>query len=109
MMRNGLARRRAQQQGESIDAMVRPVVKLFTPDAGGTWLLSELSPGDCDLAFGLCDYADGNPALANVRISDLRYIHGRTNRTIEKDVHFKATKSLAAYTKQARIVGYIVA
>lgn len=31
-----------------------PVVKLFTPDAGATWLLSELDPEDNDIAFGLC-------------------------------------------------------
>ena len=29
-----------------------PVVKLFTPDAGATWLLTELDPNDPDIAFG---------------------------------------------------------
>lgn len=28
-----------------------PVVKLFTPDAGATWLLSEIDPEDHDIAF----------------------------------------------------------
>ncbi|MDB5723494.1 MAG: transposase, partial [Novosphingobium sp.] len=32
-----------------------PVVKLFTPDAGATWLLTELDPDEPDIAFGLCD------------------------------------------------------
>ncbi|MBO9443919.1 DUF2958 domain-containing protein [Phaeobacter italicus] len=31
-----------------------PVVKLFTPDGGATWLLSETDPEDADIAFGLC-------------------------------------------------------
>lgn len=31
-----------------------PVVKLFTPDATCTWLLTEIDPDDPDLAFGLC-------------------------------------------------------
>lgn len=31
-----------------------PVVKLFTPDAGATWLLTEIDPEDTDHAFGLC-------------------------------------------------------
>lgn len=31
-----------------------PVVKLFTPDAGATWLLTEIDPDDEDHAFGLC-------------------------------------------------------
>ncbi|EQD78676.1 hypothetical protein B1A_02140, partial [mine drainage metagenome] len=37
--------------GEEIDP--RPVVKLFTPDAGATWLLTELDPSHPDRAFGL--------------------------------------------------------
>ena len=32
-----------------------PVVKLFAPDGGATWLLSETDPEDADIAFGLCD------------------------------------------------------
>jgi hypothetical protein len=32
-----------------------PVVKLFAPWCGATWLLTELDPGDPDIAFGLCD------------------------------------------------------
>ena len=36
-----------------------PVVKLFTPDAGCAWLLSEVDPDDNDIAFGLCDLGVG--------------------------------------------------
>ena len=32
----------------------QPVVKLFTPDAGATWLLTEIDPDDEDHMFGLC-------------------------------------------------------
>jgi Protein of unknown function (DUF2958) len=35
------------------DIDFKPVVKLFTPDARCTWLLTEL--GLDDIAFGLCD------------------------------------------------------
>ena len=31
-----------------------PVVKLFTPDPGAIWLLTELDPDDVGTAFGLC-------------------------------------------------------
>ncbi|WP_439331030.1 DUF2958 domain-containing protein [Mesorhizobium carmichaelinearum] len=31
------------------------MVKLFTRDAGATWLLTEIDPDDPDHAFGLCD------------------------------------------------------
>jgi len=40
-----------------------PVVKLFTPDAGATWLLTEIDPDDDDHAFGLCDLGLGYPEL----------------------------------------------
>lgn len=43
-----------------------PVIKLFTPDAGATWLLTELDPDDPDIAFGLCDLGLGNPELGSV-------------------------------------------
>ena len=50
---------RMQQNGirsqEDPDFDPEPVVKLFTPDANATWLLTELDPDDPDLAFGLCD------------------------------------------------------
>ena len=38
-----------------------PVVKLFTPDANATWLLSEIDPEEPDIAFGLCDLGMGSP------------------------------------------------
>lgn len=40
---------------ENPDFDPAPVVKLFTPDAGATWLLTEIDPDDHDHAFGLCD------------------------------------------------------
>lgn len=40
-----------------------PVVKLFTPDAGATWLLTEIDPDDHDRAYGLCDLGLGMPEL----------------------------------------------
>jgi hypothetical protein len=46
-----------------------PVVKLFTPDAGATWLLTELDPDDQDTAFGLCDLGLGCPELGYVSLA----------------------------------------
>ena len=47
------------------DIDFKPVVKLFTPDAQCTWLLTELDP-DGGLAFGLCDLGMGEPELGYV-------------------------------------------
>jgi hypothetical protein len=48
-----------------------PVVKLYTPDAHATWLLTELDPTDGDRAYGLCDVGLGAPELAHLKLSDL--------------------------------------
>src|SRR5215471_19166726 len=59
----------AAARGEERDP--RPVVKLFTPDANATWLLTELDPDDPDIAFGLCDLGMGYPELGSVRLSEI--------------------------------------
>lgn len=84
-----------------------PVVKLFTPDAGCTWLLSELDPEEPDLAFGLCDLGMGSPEMGNVLISELESVRGKLGLPIERDLHFKADKSLTAYADEARRLGHI--
>ena len=79
-----------------------PVVKLFTPDAQATWLLTELSPDDPDLAFGLCDTGQGFPELGMVRISELAEFRGFLGLHIERDLYFRAKKTLTAYAEDAR-------
>ena len=56
-----------------------PVVKLFIPDAGATWLLTELDPKGPDLAFGLCDLGVGYPELGYVRLSEILEVRGRVH------------------------------
>lgn len=79
-----------------------PVVKLFTPDAGCTWLLSELDPDDPDIAFGLCDLGMGYPELGSVRISELESVCGKLGLPVERDRYFKADKPMSAYADEAR-------
>ena len=47
-----------------------PVVRLFTPDAHATWLLTSLDPVDGDTAYGLIDLGDA-AALFFSRGTDL--------------------------------------
>jgi len=91
--------------GEDIDPL--PVIKLFTPDASATWLLTEIDPDDEDLAFGLCDLGLGCPELGSVRLSELDSVRGRLGLPIEKDIHFVANMSISAYAKEARSNGMI--
>lgn len=85
----------------------QPVVKLFCPWGAATWLLSELDPDEPEIAFGLCDLGMGSPELGNVSLAELAAVRGPGGLTIERDQHFKPTKSLAAYADEAREHGCI--
>jgi len=80
-----------------------PVVKLFNPCGAATWLLTELDPEDPDIAFGLCDLGFGSPELGSVRLSELEGVKLMGGALgIERDILFKASKSLSAYADEAR-------
>jgi hypothetical protein len=87
----------------------KPVVKLFTPGAGATWLLTELDPSDEDRAFGLCDLGLGCPELGYVSISELKDLRHTLRAGIEQDRSWQATKTLSAYADEARAHGRIMA
>ena len=76
-----------------------PVVKLFTPDAGATWLLTEIDPGDEDAAFGLCDLGLGCPEIDYVSLSELATVRGRLGLPVERACHFKADRPLSSFVK----------
>ena len=84
-----------------------PVVKLFTPDAGCTWLISEIDPDDHDRLFGLCDLGMGCPELGYVSLSELESVRGRLNLPVERDLWFEADKTLSAYADEASKHGAI--
>lgn len=84
-----------------------PVVKLFTPDAAATWLLSEIDPSDPDRAFGLCDLGLGCPELGWVSLSELAAVRGRLGLLIERDRHWRAERSLSCYLAEAQALGRI--
>lgn len=101
LLDNGIAAAR----GERRDPL--PVVKLFVPGAGATWLLSELDPRDRDTAFGLCDLGLGSPELGYVRLSDLERSCGMLRLPVERDLYFKPKRALSAYATLARADGLI--
>jgi len=102
-----LANGRLSLEQENFDPA--PVVKLFTPDAGATWLLTEIDPDDHDHAFGLCDLGLGFPELGWVRLAEIAAVHGRLGLPVERDLHFQAQKRLSVYAREGRLAGRIVA
>lgn len=88
-----------QQGDKEVDH--QPVVKLFTPDAQATWLLTELDPAE-GLLFGLCDLGVGFPELGYVALAELENLRGRLGLPVERDQHWQADKPLSAYCEEAR-------
>jgi len=78
-----------------------PVVKLFTPDAQCTWLLSEIDPEDPDRAFGLCDLGMGCPELGHVSLKALAAVRGQLGLPVERDRSFRPKGLLSAYAERA--------
>ena len=106
LLRNGRLHEQFAERDEAEPDFL-PVVKLFTPDAGCTWLLTELDPENPDVAFGLCDLGMGCPELGSVSIAELESVRGRLGLPIERDLHFSPTKAISAYADEARKRGCI--
>ena len=103
---NGRAQRAAMDKGDgALD--FKPVVKLFTPDAQCTWLLTELDP-DGGLAFGLCDLGLGEPELGYVSLIEPATVRRKLGLPVERELHFKGDKMISAYAEEARARGHIV-
>src|SRR5215813_9995896 len=107
LLRNGRLHQQCDETGEEkLDFM--PLVKLFTPDAGCTWLLTEIDPDDPDIAFGLCNLGMGHPELGSVSLSELASVRGPLKLPIERDLHFVPLKTISAYANEARAAGGIL-
>lgn len=85
-----------------------PVVKLFTPDAGCTWLITAIDPDDTDILWGLCDLGLGFAEYGTVRLSEILALRGKLGLSVERDLHFKATAPISAYIKLSYPAGRIV-
>ncbi len=107
MRDNSAHNQRMERSGKDSEDFM-PVVKLFTPWGGSTWLLTEID-ADGDTMFGLCDLGQGCPELGYVSLSELEAVRGRFGLTIERDMHFVADKTLSVYADEARAKGRIAA
>ena len=78
-----------------------PVVKLFTPDAGATWLLTELDPEEPDRAWGLADLGTGFPEFGTVWLPEIEALRGKLGLSVERDLSFKARGPISRYIDAA--------
>ena len=99
---------RSAEERDNFDPF--PVVKLFTPDAGATWLLTEATPEDGDVRlFGLMDLGLGCPELGYAMLSEIEDVRGGLGLPGERDLHFRAEYRLSMYAKLANLGGRVVA
>src|SRR5258708_27168461 len=100
LLRNARVRQQREQEDKPEPDFL-PVVKLFTPDAGCTWLLTEIDPENPDIAFGLCDLGIGFPELGSVSLTEIASLRGGLGLPVERDLFFKPKKRLSEYAAEA--------
>jgi hypothetical protein len=83
----------------------QPVCKLFLPWTSGTWLLTEMESDG--LAFGLADLGFGTPEMGYISLDEIWEVKGPGGLRVERDIHWKASKTLSEYATEARQLGYI--
>ncbi|KYK44681.1 hypothetical protein A1D31_36470 [Bradyrhizobium liaoningense] len=108
---NGAATRAAQNAGKPEPDHI-PVVKVFNPYGGATWLLTESDPDEPDRLYGLCDLGMGEPELGYVARSEIESVRvniGGHGLPLERDMYFKTDKPLSAFYEVARRVRRIEA
>jgi DUF2958 family protein len=101
-------RERLLANGREPDRDRPPVLKVFNPSGGQTWLIVEADPEEPDILFGLCDLGHGFPELGSVRLSELEAVRGRCGLPLERDIHFVGKYPISVYTRAAQAHGGIV-
>jgi len=95
------------QNGSDRDKDHPPIVKLFTPDAQCTWLISEIDPNDPDTAFGLCDLGFGEAELGYIHLPEIQSLRGNLGLPVERDNSFEGKHPMSVYAHAARKAGFI--
>lgn len=86
----------------------QPVLKLFAPWDQRVWLISEMSPDNHDILFGLADLGIGEPELGTISLRELNSMIGFGDLTVEMDRYFEPNRTLSAYADDAARAGKYV-
>ncbi|TIS53799.1 MAG: DUF2958 domain-containing protein [Mesorhizobium sp.] len=79
-----------------------PVVRIVSPDTGASWILSELSPHNRDLAYGLYDPSIGPTSLGWVSIAELTAARSPRGVLLDLDRRFRPDGRMSWYTEKAK-------
>lgn len=106
LTRNWDLREDACRAGRPFDPT--PVVKVFTPDAGGTWLIAAMNR-EGTLAYGLADLGLGFVEAGDIDLRELRALRGRLGLPVEIDRWFQPNRVLSEYQAEGRRHGRLQA
>jgi len=106
LLRNWSLLEQGRRTGAGFDPP--PAVKVFTPDAGATWLLAALSP-DGRIAYGLADLGLGFVEAGEIDLQELGEVKGRLGLPVEVDRWFTPAGPLSQYLEEGRRQGRLVA
>lgn len=106
LQRQWAEREDARRIGKAYDP--QPVLKLFTPDAGATWLIAAISP-DGQTAWGVCDLGLGFVDIGDVDMAELGAVRGRLGLPVERDRWFTPSATLNVYQAQGASAGRLSA
>lgn len=90
-------------QPENRDKDHPPVVKLYIPFTGCTWLLNEIEPETPNIAFGLCDLGMGFPEMGYVDLNEIHETAIHLRLPAENDRHFVGKYPLTVYWRASLI------
>ncbi len=79
-------------------------LKLFTPDAQITWLITEFDP-DQDLAFGYTTIDGATGELGYISVAEIRTVRGQFGLPVERDKWFES-KPLSEAKKEAGLTDW---
>jgi len=78
-----------------------PVVLLSLRETGCRWLLTEVSPDDPEIVFGLCDLGLGFPEQGSVSLTELEDLRNPFGQKVEREQSFRTDRSLGYFTDLA--------
>lgn len=96
----------ARSRGASYDP--KPVLKLFTPDAGATWLLAGLSQ-DERTGWGAVDLGLGFVEVGEIDMAELNTLRGRLGLPVERDRWFTPSATLSVYQQEGARCSQLIA
>ncbi|GHE73244.1 hypothetical protein GCM10019059_36030 [Camelimonas fluminis] len=85
-----------------------PHLKLFTPWARCTWLITESDSKDPNLVYGLADLGNGEPEFGAINLHEILSLTGPQGMLVEVDKYWEPKHPISVYIENAQKAGRII-